>query len=874
MQVSLADIKVACDGLIISDDGNCARMKDKGLNFNRFDKSEIEQSIPARFYRQVQHHGERLAVGSRDWGDMTYRELNRRSNRIANHILAMRGPIREPIAFMLDQSAGAIVTILGILKAGKFYVALNPQSAPAALNHILTGCNPGLIVTDAKYSPLLASLGQHASHCVKLDELYAHGIDTDPDQFIAPDSIAYIYFTSGSTGPPKGVTDSHRNILHNVMRYTNNLCIGSADRLSLIQPCAFSGTVSSLFGALLNGAAVFPFDLSSNGMAQLARWIDSEELTIFHSVPAIFEQLASQEGQYRHLRVIRLEGDRSAPAHIEAYRRYFTSNCILVNGLGTTETGIIRQFFIDHATQLPSGPVPVGEAVEDMEIRLLDDDGNCVPDGQIGEIAVRSKYLAVGYWNNPELTAERMIPDKMDLGYRIYRTGDMGRMIGDGCLQYIERKDFARRIRGQRIEFAEIENALCSLPAIRNAVVTIRENRRGFEQLVAYLVPRDRLPSVTELRNRLSDTLPPIMIPAKFVPVDALPVDSNCKVRRYDLPIPDRKRPPLEAKFDPANTERQKNIVESFECVLDVNPVGLDDDFFELGGDSLMATELIISLEKKLGRACPPEFPVTARTVRQLDEILGSRVGAIRALPVNDAVAKQTLFVINGAHFYRNLATLLNGHLSIVAVQWSHYFEPMGSDTLARLAAAYVTEIGRYQPNGPYLLCGNCFDGVIAYEVARQIRTAGHQVAFLGLIDTAFPSAPMENSGNGIFKISARLREHLRRMRVAAYRYLVPYFPEGFLTGFLIRQFRRDLMLYRPGRYDGNAVLFSLGRCGDFREWQRVTGNLSLVRIRSKTDPKQSSNKPHLIEHPYVINLAEVLLKLLKPQTAAPSGRL
>jgi non-ribosomal peptide synthetase component F len=244
------------------------------------------------------------------------------------------------------------------------------------------------------------------------------------------------------------VFDNHRNVLHNVMRYTNNLEIGARDRLSLIESCSYSGTVSSLFSALLNGAAVCPFDLQGQGIARLASWIGRERITIFHSTPTIFEQLLATDREFDGLRMIRLEGDRAELRQISLFQSRFGAECVLVNGLGLTEAGIVRQFFVTPQTKVDGDVVPIGQAVEDMAISLVDSEGDDVEQGSVGEITIRSKYLACGYWKRPDLTEAAFLPDPNGGDTRIYRTGDLGRMHADGCLDYIGRKDFRAKVRG------------------------------------------------------------------------------------------------------------------------------------------------------------------------------------------------------------------------------------------------------------------------------------------------------------------------------------------------------------------------------------------------------------------------------------------
>src|SRR4030095_2694489 len=273
------------------------------------------------------------------------------------------------------------------------------------------------------------------------ETLDGRGAGEAPGLVISPDAGAYIFYTSGSTGRTKGVLDTHRSVLHNVMRYTNTLHLAADDRLTLLQGPAFSGAVSSLFGALLNGAACFPFDVGREGADRLPTWLAAECITIYHSVPALFRQVAPHGGALPALRLVRLEGDGASPRDLALLQRHFTRDCVLVNGLGATECGLVRQFFFTPAHPLPEGVVPIGEAVEDMEIAVVGEDGRPVPSGAVGEITVRSRYLAAGYWRRPELTAERFSDAGTERGLRVYRTGDAGRWRADGMLEHLGRPE-------------------------------------------------------------------------------------------------------------------------------------------------------------------------------------------------------------------------------------------------------------------------------------------------------------------------------------------------------------------------------------------------------------------------------------------------
>ena len=346
-----------------------------------FLRSDIEQSIPDRFETQVHKHSTELAIGTRT-KPLTYEELNSFANRIAHAILSSDVPSDDPVALLFEQDSPQIGAILGVLKSGRIYVPLDIGYPESELESILADSRASLILTDAANHSQAVRLANGYRETIEVENEVHKFSENNPSLNIPPDTLAYIYYTSGSTGQPKGVVDDHRNILHNVMRYTNSLQITSEDRLTLLQSSGFSGAVSNIFCSLLNGAALFPIDLRRVGIEGLAQSINSERITIYHSVPTIFQRLLNQGHDFKSLRIIRLEGDRATQKDLTLYQKHFGDDCLLVNGLGATETGITRQYFANNQTRLAGMQFPIGYATEDMQTLLLDENGEEVAQGK------------------------------------------------------------------------------------------------------------------------------------------------------------------------------------------------------------------------------------------------------------------------------------------------------------------------------------------------------------------------------------------------------------------------------------------------------------------------------------------------------------
>lgn len=583
--------------------------------FIPFPDSEIEQSIPQRFEKVVERHAVRLAVKDAQHA-FTYDELNQLANRIAWAILAEgKAPT---VALVMDQGALAIAVLLGAIKAGKAYVPLDPTYPPARLEYMLHDCQANVILSDRANLSLAGELaagkagpGSGGSvNVLCVPELDA-GLSTgNPGLDISPDAYAYILYTSGTTGQPKGVLGDHRQVMHFTKVFINSFHTRPEDRVSLLSALSFSGSLAYIFPTLLNGSALFPFDVKKGGPAQLAHWLIDERITLYGSVPTLLRQIcASLTGNetFPDLRIVRVGGDRVEKGDLELCKKYFGPNFIFRAGYGATEAKIITQHFMNKDSQI-DGIMPVGYPVEDVEVLLLDKAGRPVELGEVGEIAVRSRYLAPGYWQRPEETQASFLPDPDGGDQRIYLTGDLGCMSADGCLTHLGRKDFQVKVRGYRIEIAEIEAALLDLEQVKEAVVDLRDGPDGEPQLVGYLVLQRSVGAsqlaltTSSLRRALGERLPDYMIPSIFVMLDEMPLNVNGKIDRRALPTPEFTRPELENPYVAPRDELERDLVHIWEGILGVQPVGVHDNFYELGGHSLLVARLFAQIETELGR--------------------------------------------------------------------------------------------------------------------------------------------------------------------------------------------------------------------------------------------------------------------------------
>jgi amino acid adenylation domain-containing protein len=598
--------------------------------FTPFEKEHVEQSIPQRFEQQVRAHGAGLAIHA-DHGSASFAGLNRMANALAHRILSRRGAGAEPIALLFDHGTEVVASILGVLKTGKFYVVLDASYPRERLRYLLADSGAKLIVADSNNLELARELSDEETGIVSFADHTECPSDANLDIYPSPSELAMIIYTSGSTGRPKGVMHTHRNVLADTGNVTNELGISEHDRWLWHTSVGFAGSVRTIFSALLNGSAVYPFDSKRKGFAQLPEWLLRHEITIFRTVPTTFRSFMATLPErllFPAVRILSMGGEPLFRADLDTFNRHFLPHCVLVHPFGPTECMAVCWKVIPHGGQIAGNKVPIGYTLKDKEVLLIDEARRQVNDGQIGEIAVKSRYLSPGYWRDPDRTDAAFVRDELGDGERVYLTGDLGKRSSDGCLTHIGRRDFQVKIRGFRIEVSEIETALRDMDGIGDAVVVGRPNHSGDTRLIAYFVPTTRpAMTVTQIRENLARSVPDYMIPSIFVAMDALPQTPSGKTDRLHLPAVEGTRPEMAIPFTPPGTRIEEALAQIWAEVLGLDRLGIHDNFFELGGDSLMAMRLIARIKEILRVDLPVPALFDSPTVAQTANTI-SRIGS------------------------------------------------------------------------------------------------------------------------------------------------------------------------------------------------------------------------------------------------------
>jgi amino acid adenylation domain-containing protein len=596
--------------------------------FTPYDWQASGRTIPDRFAEIADQFPDRLATY--DFArHLTYGELDRAANRVANVLLAECGGAREPVIILAGVNTAATVAALGVFKANKFYVGLEPSFPLARARQIIADTQATVILAESEHLALARELAGPEHQIVELDAL-ATGDDEWPKARINLDAIALLNYTSGSTGQPKGVVQTHRSALAHAARYANAYRLSDADRMMTTESLAWAGTFWDIFGPLCLGACVASFDVTRHGMHRLSGWIRETGVTVMSGMTMIIRLARDYpDERYPGVRLLQLGGDTVYRVDVEACQRVYC-NAVVAVGLGMSEAGRVAEMFILPGTGLDHDVAPVGFAVPGVRLLLRADDDSEVPPGEPGEIVIRSASLAQGYWRRPELTDEKFRPDPGGGSERTYATGDVGRRGADGILQHLGRKDFQVKIRGYSVPTNEVESGLLEIAGVREACVVAAHLPDGNQELVAYLAAEpDRRVAAETIRRTLRARLPEHMVPHRFVFLDRLPRTLTGKVDRLALPARDSERPELEADFVAPRTPLEAGVAAIWSEVLAIESVGIHDRFLDLGGDSLRASQILARVIDQFGAELNLRVLLETPTIAEMATVITQRqVGA------------------------------------------------------------------------------------------------------------------------------------------------------------------------------------------------------------------------------------------------------
>jgi len=687
-------------------------------------RPRLNERLQRRFETHAARTPSAIAVIDGD-NALDYRTLDRRANAVARR-LRRQGIGREHrVALLLDRSADFVAAMLGVLKAGAACVCIDPADPRERVETLLRSSGAAMVLQDRPLVAEAASAPRTAGDA---------------------GDLAFVFYTTGSTGVPKGVMHTHRGRGDRLRWEIAQYAIAPGDRVLLKTPVSFARVVKETLWALSSGAAVvIARPGGQRDPAYLADLIVRERVTVAVFIPPQLALLLEEERlEAAALRLVIAEGE-PLPWPVHERFRARLPHVELFNAYGLTEVSTVAVWRGGEGVATRSAPS--GRAAG-LPLYLLDDDGR---PAETGEIYAGGHGIARGYLGNAAETAARFLPDPFSPapGARMYRTGDLGRLHPDGTLEHLGRADAQVKLHGFRVEPGEIEQVLAAHPGVREAAAAVREERPGVKQLVAYVAPREDAPSAPDLRRFLEARLPAHLVPSRIVLLAALPRTPNGKVDRRALPPPPSERPDLERSFVAPRDEVERMLAAIWERLLGISPIGIEDDFFELGGYSLLGALLFADVEREIGRRLPLAALLRATTVARQAELLREHAQpAFSPLVVmqNGAGGRTPFFCVHGLFgnvlCFRELARAMGDDQPFVALQ-SQALDPAQAPltTVEEMASYYLAHVRAMQPRGPYAFGGYSFGGMVAFEMARQLAAAGEPVALLALIDASSPDA-------------------------------------------------------------------------------------------------------------------------------------
>jgi amino acid adenylation domain-containing protein len=719
-------------------------------------QSARSETVKSLFEAQVARtpDAEAVVLGDRR---LTFSELNRRANRIA-HLLRGHGVgPGKLVGILMGKSTDLVATVLAVTKAGGAYVPLDPMYPADRLEFMLADSRPDVLVTDTT-AP--GPLPQTDAKTIALDAPAALAGTSEDDlpDCASGEDLAYVIYTSGSTGQPKGAMIANSSLTSVYYAYEREYRLRDLKaHLQMASP-SFDVFTGDVIRSLLAGAKLVlcPMDVvidpARTYELMVREGVDAAEL-----VPAtaslLFDYVEREGKQLEFLKFLAIGGEPWRNDKYTRFKRLLGPTTRLVNSYGLTEATMDSTYFEPSADAelLPGRFVSIGRPLPNTRVYVLDGGLEPQPIGIRGELCIGGAGVARGYLNRPELTAERFVADPFsdEPGGRMYRTGDLARWLADGTIEFVGRSDRQLKIRGFRIEPGEIEAVLERHPRVRTAVVTDRQDESGAPRLVAYLVAADRgdPPAPDELRAFVAEQLPAYMIPTAWVQLDSLPATPNGKADLDALPDPLFDRASQAGELVPARTESERALVEIWREMLDVEAIGTSDNFFALGGHSLLAVRLFARIEDRFGVRLPLASLFQSATIAELAAMIDAERGQARkrvwssVVPMRPQGERPPFFLIGwvGGQLigYQALVEKFPEDVPLYGLQAPGVDgRRLPISTVEGLAAHYIEEVRRFQPNGPYYLGGFCFAGVVAYEMARQLTEQGEQLGMIALIDS------------------------------------------------------------------------------------------------------------------------------------------
>jgi amino acid adenylation domain-containing protein len=810
---------------------------------------------------------------------LSYAEFNARANQMA-HALRKRGVDRNVrVGVCLPRSLDFAIALLGVLKAGGTVVPLDPKYPEERLRFMLEDVAAPLVLTERGWLQAKIPAGTQVIELSAERKMIAAQPRSNPSAGSSavtpgvtsgaisnPSDIAYVIYTSGSTGRPRGVLLPHAGLANYTMGAVEMFGLQPGDRMLQFCSISFDAAIEEIFSAWASGATlVFLQDEVSLEPSELLGWAGQQRITVVDLPTAYWHEWVYalpnlKEKVPASLRLVIVGGEKSSAEAFATWHRLVGNQVRWINTYGPAEASVVATAYEPKLEpgDAPPARLPIGRPVANAKVYLLDADLNPVPTGVPGELHIAGAGVAAGYLNLPELTEQKFIRDIFSDGDssgeavsgnppRMYKTGDLARYLPSGEIEFVGRRDNQVKIRGFRVEPGEIESVLTKHPGVNESAVILREDATGNKRLVGYVVRSAQgKVSESELRKHVKQSLPEYMVPAEFVFLDAMPLTPNGKINRRALAILKSAEAETTAEKISAKVKiddpLQAQLIEIWEELLGRKPIGLEDNFFELGGHSLLAARLMHRIKQLTGKTLPLATLLQAQTVERLAAVLrGEEVSRhwSSLVAMQPEGSKPPFFMVHGVGgnvvgFYE-LARHMKPDYPFYGLQSQGLDgKRLPNASIENMAADYLAEIQAVQATGPYYLGGFSLGGLVAYEMARQLRARGEEVGLLVLFDT-YATNPKPVGLGDLLRGQLQLTQLPDELRRKVRRTLLAWrLPEVLKK--VMRANAQAGARYRLQPYDGKAVLLRAGdgwRVGEdpYAAWGRLVSELETIQI-------------------------------------------
>ncbi|MBR8829322.1 MAG: amino acid adenylation domain-containing protein [Gomphosphaeria aponina SAG 52.96 = DSM 107014] len=831
------------------------------------------------FEEQVERTPNNVAVVFEDQ-KLTYGELNSKANQLAHYLQTLGVTSEVLVGICVERSIEMIVGLLGILKAGGAYVPLDPHYPKERLAYMLKDAKVNVLLTQER---LIENLPEkYSGNLVCLEkggDVISQYNEQNPPKLVNSENLAYVLYTSGSTGLPKGVSVNH-NSVKRLVKNTNYINIHPLDKIAQIANTSFDAATFEIWGALLNGAKLVIFSKETTLQLELfVEQLKEKEIDTIFLTTALFNQIARIYPQaFKTLKDVLFGGEKVEPKWVkEIIEQGKPEN--LIHVYGPTENTTFSTWYSVNNVAKNADNLPIGKPINKTKVYILDTNLQPTPIGVPGEIHLAGDGLARGYLNRPELTAEKFIDNPFDSG-KLYKTGDLARYLPDGNIEYIGRIDNQVKIRGFRIELGEIEATLTQHPTIEQTVIIVREDNPGDKRLIAYIIAKQNQTIIlNQLRQFLMLKLPDYMIPSAFVCLEKLPLTPNRKIDRKALPKPDFETN-RENEFIAPRNQPETELAQIWQKVLGIEKVSINDNFFELGGHSLLAVRLFAEIEKAFNKKLPLAALFQSPTIKQLAAILrqeGWLPTWTSLVPIQPNGSNPPFFFINSISYAKILGKVFNSEQPFYCLNifgLTELFEKQLEQlTIEELAKQFVKDMRLIQPEGPYFLGTYCGDSILTIEIAQQLQAVGQKVALLAFIDVIwepqnlgwhFYRHNLNKFGLGYIPVKLKHKlEFIKDRLIIKTKNLMGKFykknkqklSRNLQDVQLLEAFYRATDNYEPKIYSGQITLFLSS------EYQIINSSKLASLIDGEVEIQEINHTYHhlIFEEPHVQVLAEKL---------------